>query len=73
VKIIESGHWQGIRGVSQGWLDTMLQVPNDLMGNGCNGSGQTGIAGLHDDLPFKRASFGIYGPKSPIIYRRENY
>ncbi|HEY8905782.1 MAG TPA: DUF6701 domain-containing protein, partial [Rhodoferax sp.] len=57
----------------QGWLDIILQVPNYLLGNWGNCSGQTGTAGLYDDLPCARASFGIYGPKSPIIYRRENY
>ncbi|MDR3370374.1 DUF6701 domain-containing protein [Rhodoferax sp.] len=56
-----------------GWLDIILQVPNYLMGNWGNCSGQTGAAGLYDDLPCARATFGIYGPKSPIIYRRENY
>jgi len=57
----------------RGWLDIILQVPDYLTGNWGNCSGQTGTAGLHDDLPCARATFGIYGSKSPIIYRRENY
>ena len=56
-----------------GWLDVILQVPPYLLGNWGNCSGQTGAAGLFDDLPCARAAFGIYGSKSPIIYRRENY
>lgn len=56
-----------------GWLDIILQVPDYLLGNWGNCSGQTGAAGLIDDLPCARATFGVYGSKSPIIYRRENY
>ncbi len=56
-----------------GWLDVILQAPDYLMGDWGNCSGQTGTAGLFDDLPCARVSFGVYGSKSPIIYRRENY
>ncbi len=56
-----------------GWLDVILQVPDHLLGNWGNCNGQTGAGGLFDDLPCARASFGVYGSKSPIIYRRENY
>lgn len=54
-----------------GWLDAVLQVPDYLRGNWGNCSGQTGAAGLYDDLPCARATFGVF--KSPLIYRRENY
>ncbi len=57
----------------QGWLDIILQVPSYLLGNWGNCDGQTGAVGLYDDLPCARVTFGVYGSKSPIIYRRENY
>ena len=59
--------------LKRGWLDVILNVPNYLIYNWGNCSGQTGTAGLLDDFPCARATFGIYGAKSPIIYRRENY
>jgi len=58
---------------NRGWLDIILQVPPHLLGNWGNCSGQTGAAGLYDDLPCARATFGIFGANSPILYRRENY
>jgi MSHA biogenesis protein MshQ len=54
-----------------GWTDISLSVPNHLKGNWGNCWGQTGTAGLLDDMPCARATFGVY--KSPLIYRRENY
>jgi hypothetical protein len=54
-----------------GWTDVILSVPNHLKGNWGNCWGQTGAAGLLDDMPCARATFGVY--KSPLIYRRENY
>lgn len=57
----------------RGWLDVVLQVPDYLQGNWGNCSGQTGAAGLYDDLPCARATFGVFGAGSPLIYRRENY
>jgi hypothetical protein len=54
-----------------GWTDLILSLPNHLKGNWGNCWGQTGTAGLLDDMPCARATFGIY--KSPLIYRRENY
>jgi hypothetical protein len=54
-----------------GWTDIILPVPNHLLGSWGNCWGQTGTAGLTDDLPCARATFGVY--KSPLIYRRENY
>lgn len=59
--------------LKRGWLDVILNVPNYLTYNWGNCSGQTGTAGLLDDFPCARATFGVYGAKSPIIYRRENY
>ena|GEM_PF-3179885 len=56
-----------------GWLDIILQVPTYLRGQWGNCMGQTGTVGLYDDYPCARATFGVYGAKSPIIYRRENY
>lgn len=55
----------------RGWLDIVLSVPDYLRYDWGNCSGQTGAAGLLDDLPCARVSFGVY--KSPLIYRRENY
>jgi MSHA biogenesis protein MshQ len=55
----------------KGWTDILLGVPNHLKGNWGNCWGQTGAAGLLDDMPCARATFGIY--RSPLIYRRENY
>lgn len=57
----------------RGWLDVILQVPTYLLGNWGNCNGQLGAAGLDDDLPCARATFGVFGAQSPIIYRRENY
>lgn len=57
----------------RGWLDIILQVPPYLLGNWGNCNGQSGAAGLLDDLPCARATFGIFGAQSPLIYRRENY
>jgi len=57
----------------RGWLDIVLQVPSYLQGNWGNCSGQTGAAGLFDDRPCARATFGVFGAGSPLIYRRENY
>jgi hypothetical protein len=57
----------------RGWLDVILQVPTYLLGNWGNCNGQVGAAGLDDDLPCARATFGVFGAQSPIIYRRENY
>jgi MSHA biogenesis protein MshQ len=57
----------------RGWLDMVLNVPDYLKYNWGNCNGQSGAAGLLDDLPCARATFGIFGAKSPIIYRRENY
>jgi len=54
-----------------GWLDIILNAPDFLRDNWGNCYGQTGTAGLRDDSPCARATFGIY--KSPLIYRRENY
>ena len=54
-----------------GWLDVILNAPPYLQGDWANCLGQTGAAGLRDDFPCARATFGIY--KSPLIYRRENY
>lgn len=54
-----------------GWLDIILDVPDFLRDNWGNCLGQGGTAGLRDDLPCARATFGVY--KSPLIYRRENY
>lgn len=54
-----------------GWLDIILDVPDYLKDNWGNCLGQGGAAGLRDDLPCARATFGVY--KSPLIYRRENY
>ena len=56
----------------QGWLDVILSVPDHLTYNWGNCSGQ-GSDTLMNDLPCARATFGVYGSKSPIIYRRENY
>lgn len=56
---------------TNGWVDLILATPDHLKYNWGNCSGQTGTAGLLDDLPCARATFGIY--KSPLIYRRENY
>ena len=55
---------------TSGWLDLILGVPSYLQANWNNCMGQTG-AGLHDDLPCARVTFGVF--KSPLIYRRENY
>jgi len=57
----------------RGWLDIILQVPDYLRGNWGNCFGQTGAAGQMDDLPCARATFGVFGANSPLIYRRENY
>lgn len=61
----------------RGWLDVLLAVPDYLSANWGNCLGQSGVAGLLDDMPCARATFGVYGAsangKSPIIYRRENY
>ncbi len=54
-----------------GWLDAVLAIPDYLKGHWGNCMGQTGAAGLLDDLPCARATFGVF--KSPLIYRRENY
>lgn len=54
-----------------GWLDIILDVPDYLKDNWGNCLGQSGTAGLRDDFPCARATFGVY--KSPLIYRRENY
>jgi MSHA biogenesis protein MshQ len=54
-----------------GWVDVVLAVPNYLLADWGNCSGQVGAAGLFDDLPCARASFGLF--RSPLIYRRENY
>lgn len=54
-----------------GWSDVILSVPDFLKDDYGNCMGQTGTAGLRDDLPCARATFGVY--KSPLIYRRENY
>ena len=59
--------------LKRGWLDVILQVPDYLLGNWGNCSGQSGTAGLHDDLPCARVTFGVFGASSPILYRRENY
>ena len=56
----------------QGWLDVILSVPDHLTYNWGNCNGQ-GADTLMNDLPCARATFGVYGSKSPIIYRRENY
>jgi hypothetical protein len=56
---------------NRGWLDVILQVPSHLLSDWGNCDGQSGTAGLYDDLPCARATFGIYN--SPLIYRRENY
>jgi MSHA biogenesis protein MshQ len=55
----------------RGWLDIILAVPDYLKYNWGNCMGQSGTAGLLDDLPCARATFGVY--KSPLIYQRENY
>jgi hypothetical protein len=52
-------------------LDIVLLVPSYLRGQWGNCMGQTGTAGLFDDNPCARATFGVF--KSPLIYRRENY
>ena len=57
----------------RGWLDLVLQVPDYLLGNWGNCSNQIGAVGLFDDFPCARATFGIFGARSPIVYRRENY
>jgi MSHA biogenesis protein MshQ len=57
--------------LKRGWIDILLNVPPYLQGNWGNCWGQTGTAGLLDDMPCARATFGVY--KSPLIYRRENY
>lgn len=54
-----------------GWLDIILATPSYLQGDWANCMGQSGTAGLRDDLPCARATFGVF--KSPLIYRRENY
>jgi hypothetical protein len=54
-----------------GWVDIVLAAPNYLLADWGNCSGQVGTAGLFDDLPCARASFGLF--RSPLIYRRENY
>jgi MSHA biogenesis protein MshQ len=54
-----------------GWLDIILNAPDYLKDNWGNCMGQSGTAGLRDDFPCGRATFGVY--KSPLIYRRENY
>jgi MSHA biogenesis protein MshQ len=54
-----------------GWLDIILSVPDYLKANWNNCMGQSGAAGLHDDQPCARATFGVF--RSPLIYRRENY
>lgn len=54
-----------------GWLDIILPVPGYLLYNWGNCDGQPGVAGLNNDYPCARATFGTY--KSPLIYRRENY
>jgi MSHA biogenesis protein MshQ len=54
-----------------GWVDIVLAAPAHLLGNWGNCSGQGGNAGLFDDLPCARATFGLF--RSPLIYRRENY
>jgi hypothetical protein len=59
--------------LKRGWLDVILQVPDYLLGSWGNCSGQSGAAGLHDDLPCARVTFGVFGASSPILYRRENY
>ena len=59
--------------LKRGWLDVILDVPNYLAYDWGNCSGQTGTTGLRDDLPCARATFGVFGAKSPVIYRRENY
>jgi hypothetical protein len=55
----------------RGWLDIILTMPDHLKANWGNCWGQSGTAGLMDDLPCARATFGVY--KSPLLYRRENY
>lgn len=57
--------------LKRGWIDLILTVPPHLQGNWANCWGQTGTAGVLDDMPCARATFGVY--KSPLIYRRENY
>lgn len=57
----------------RGWLDMVLNAPDYLKYNWGNCNGQSGVAGLLDDWPCARATFGIFGARSPIIYRRENY
>jgi MSHA biogenesis protein MshQ len=56
----------------QGWLDLILTVPDYLAYNWGNCNGQ-GSDSLMNDLPCARATFGVLGTKSPIIYMRENY
>ena len=58
---------------TRGWLDLILGVPDYMDFNWGNCNGQTGAAGLLDDWPCSRVTFGIFGRRSPIIYRRENY
>ncbi|MBK9441948.1 MAG: hypothetical protein IPN53_11800, partial [Comamonadaceae bacterium] len=55
-----------------GWLDLILDVPDYLKYNWGNCSGQ-GTDALPNDFPCARATFGIFGTNSPILYRRENY
>lgn len=57
----------------RGWLDLILEVPDYMSFNWGNCNGQTGTAGMLDDLPCARATFGIFGNKSSITYTRENY
>lgn len=54
-----------------GWLDLIIAAPAHLRGDWGNCMGQTGTAGLLDDYPCARATFGKY--RSPLIYSRENY
>jgi MSHA biogenesis protein MshQ len=57
----------------RGWLDLILEVPDYMSFNWGNCNGQTGTAGMLDDRPCARATFGIFGNKSSITYTRENY
>ena len=56
----------------RGWLDVILSVPSYLTYNWGNCNGQ-GSDSLQNDLPCARATFGVYGAKSPVVYMRENY
>jgi MSHA biogenesis protein MshQ len=56
----------------RGWVDVIMTVPDYLLGNWGNCLNQ-GSDTLLNDMPCARATFGVFGAKSPIIYRRENY